>query len=206
MFDNHTILLFWLQNRPNFSILSLLYLCFFLYSLDLAVLRAQRIIGFFILITHKSTRSENPDHIVYYSHLQKLAMSVTLANFDDKCYVQPRNLAGCWISISRHVCYLPAGRFVFIKTVPEVLIIPTEAKYLNVFPSFLQSIKVDKFTDLNCIIRLFTQILHSLKQSKLITPGFRWPWARSEISPAPGTTQIAAFAGRSGEKIKHDKY
>ena len=29
-------------------------------SRDLDVLRAQRIIGFFILITHKSTRSENP--------------------------------------------------------------------------------------------------------------------------------------------------
>ena len=33
---------------------------FVLCSLDLDVLRAQRIIGFFILITHKSTRSEKP--------------------------------------------------------------------------------------------------------------------------------------------------
>ena len=29
-------------------------------SLDLDVLRAQRIMGFFIVITHKSTRSESP--------------------------------------------------------------------------------------------------------------------------------------------------
>ena len=29
-------------------------------SRDLDVLRAQRIVGFLILITHKSTRSENP--------------------------------------------------------------------------------------------------------------------------------------------------
>ena len=33
---------------------------FLLCSLDLDVLRAQRIIGFFILTTHKSTRSEHP--------------------------------------------------------------------------------------------------------------------------------------------------
>ena len=33
---------------------------FVLCSRDLDVLRAQRIIGFFILITHKSARSENP--------------------------------------------------------------------------------------------------------------------------------------------------
>ena len=52
-FDNHTILLFWLQNRQTFSILSLLDLCFVLCSLDLNVLRAQRIMGFLFLITHK---------------------------------------------------------------------------------------------------------------------------------------------------------
>ena len=34
-------------------------ICFFLSSRDLDVLRAQRIMGFFILITHKSMRSEN---------------------------------------------------------------------------------------------------------------------------------------------------
>ena len=39
---------------------SLRDLRFALCSRDLDVLRAQRIIGFFILITHKSTRSENP--------------------------------------------------------------------------------------------------------------------------------------------------
>ena len=60
MFDNHTILLFWLQNKQTFLMFSLLDLCFFLCSLDLDVLHAQRIMGFFILITHKSTRSENP--------------------------------------------------------------------------------------------------------------------------------------------------
>ena len=38
---------------------SLRDLRFVLCSLDLNVLRAQRIIGIFILITHKSTRSEN---------------------------------------------------------------------------------------------------------------------------------------------------
>ena len=33
---------------------------FMLCSRDLDIIRAQRIMGFFILITHKSTRSENP--------------------------------------------------------------------------------------------------------------------------------------------------
>ena len=41
---------------------SLLDLCFVLCSRDLDVLRAQRIIGFFILITHKPARSENQSH------------------------------------------------------------------------------------------------------------------------------------------------
>ena len=41
MFDNHTILLFWM-------------LC----SFDRDVLIMQRIMGFFILITHKSMKSE----------------------------------------------------------------------------------------------------------------------------------------------------
>ena len=39
--------------------LSLCDLRFALFSLDLRVLRAQRIMGFLILITHKSARSEN---------------------------------------------------------------------------------------------------------------------------------------------------
>ena len=39
---------------------SLRGLPFVLSSRDFDVLRAQRIMGFFILITHKSTRSENP--------------------------------------------------------------------------------------------------------------------------------------------------
>ena len=43
-------------------------ICFFLCSLDIDVRCAQRIIGFFILITHKSMRSENPitQNYVYY--------------------------------------------------------------------------------------------------------------------------------------------
>ena len=41
-------------------IISLRDLFFVLCSRDLDILRAQRIIGFFILITHKSTWSENP--------------------------------------------------------------------------------------------------------------------------------------------------
>ena len=39
---------------------SLRDLHFVLCSLDIDARRAQRIIGFFLLITHKSTRSENP--------------------------------------------------------------------------------------------------------------------------------------------------
>ena len=58
MFDNHTIALFSLENKRTFLILSLCDLRFLLCSLDLDVLGAQRIIGFFILITHKSTRSQ----------------------------------------------------------------------------------------------------------------------------------------------------
>ena len=50
MFDNRTILLFWLYNEQTFCVL--LFLC----SLDLDVLCIQRIMGFFILITHKSVR------------------------------------------------------------------------------------------------------------------------------------------------------
>ena len=38
---------------------SLLDLHFGLWSLYLHVLRTQRVLGFFIVITHKSTRSEN---------------------------------------------------------------------------------------------------------------------------------------------------
>ena len=38
---------------------SQLDLCFLLCSLDLDVLRVQRVIGFFILITHKLMRLEN---------------------------------------------------------------------------------------------------------------------------------------------------
>ena len=56
---NHTILSLWLQNKQTFRMLSLCDLRFALCSLDLRVLRAQRIMGFLILITHKSMRSEN---------------------------------------------------------------------------------------------------------------------------------------------------
>ena len=44
MFDNHTILLFWLYNKQTFMF-SLRDLCFVLCSLDLHALRAQRIMG-----------------------------------------------------------------------------------------------------------------------------------------------------------------
>ena len=49
MFDNHTILLFWLWNKQTSRMFSLLNLCFVFCSLDLDVLCAQRIIGFFNL-------------------------------------------------------------------------------------------------------------------------------------------------------------
>ena len=47
---------------------SLRYLRFVLCSLDLDVLRAQRIMGFFSLITHKSMRSEN---LITYRECQR---------------------------------------------------------------------------------------------------------------------------------------
>ena len=47
MFDNHTILLFWLQNKQTFHMFSLRDLRFLRCSRDLDELRAQRIIGFF---------------------------------------------------------------------------------------------------------------------------------------------------------------
>ena len=47
------------ENEQTFHMSWLLALGFVLCSRDVDVLRAQRIIGFFILITHKSTRSEN---------------------------------------------------------------------------------------------------------------------------------------------------
>ena len=51
------------------------YLRSVLGSRDLDVLRAQRIIGFFILITHKSTRSENAIAcMVYISSYQQLSL------------------------------------------------------------------------------------------------------------------------------------
>ena len=43
---------------------SQLDLCFLLCSLDLDVLRVQRVIGFFILITHKLMRLEKCVHMV----------------------------------------------------------------------------------------------------------------------------------------------
>ena len=52
MFDNHTILLFWLKNKQTFHMFSLGNLFFVLCSFDLDVQRAQRIIGLF-LKTHK---------------------------------------------------------------------------------------------------------------------------------------------------------
>ena len=58
--DNHAILLFWLKNKQTFHRFSLWVLHFVLCLLNLHVLRAQRGMGFFLLITHKSTRSEKP--------------------------------------------------------------------------------------------------------------------------------------------------
>ena len=46
MFDNRTILLFWLYDEQTFHMFSLRDLRFVLCSRDLDVLRAQRIIGF----------------------------------------------------------------------------------------------------------------------------------------------------------------
>ena len=70
-FDNHTILLFWL-NKQTFRTLSLRNLCFVFCSRDLDVIRAQRIIGIFTLITHKSTRLEKP--ITWYGQILKWLM------------------------------------------------------------------------------------------------------------------------------------
>ena len=58
MFDNHTTLLFWLQNKQYFHILSLR---------DLRLMHAQKIMGCFTVITHKSMRSEN--WIIWMFHI-----------------------------------------------------------------------------------------------------------------------------------------
>ena len=64
MFDKHTTLLFLLKNKETFHMFLLHDLRFVLCSRDLDVQRAQRIIGFFSLITHKSKRSEKwSDHM-----------------------------------------------------------------------------------------------------------------------------------------------
>ena len=55
---------------------SLRDLRFVLCSRDLDVLRAQRIIGFFILITHKSPRSENLITWVHYNHSSYLTIDL----------------------------------------------------------------------------------------------------------------------------------
>ena len=57
MFYNHKILLFGLQNKQAFCMISLCDLSSALCSLDRSILCTQRIMGLFILITHKSTRS-----------------------------------------------------------------------------------------------------------------------------------------------------
>ena len=46
MFNNHTILLFWLLSKQTFHMFSLRDLRFVLCSRDLELLRAQRIMGF----------------------------------------------------------------------------------------------------------------------------------------------------------------
>ena len=50
---------------------SLRDLHFLLCSRDLDVLRTQRIIGFLILITHKSTRSDKANHVVTCTGVEK---------------------------------------------------------------------------------------------------------------------------------------
>ena len=52
-------------------------LCFLLYSLDRDILHARKIMGFFkILITHKSTRSENA--ITWRTRLEESALTFRL--------------------------------------------------------------------------------------------------------------------------------
>ena len=60
MFNDNQILLFLLYNKQTFSILSLRDLLFVFSSLEVNILRVQRIISFFVLFTHKSTRWEDP--------------------------------------------------------------------------------------------------------------------------------------------------
>ena len=57
---NHAIWLFLLQNKQTLPMFSLRDLRFVLCSLDLDLLWCAKDHGLFILITHKSTRSENP--------------------------------------------------------------------------------------------------------------------------------------------------
>ena len=64
MFDNHTILLFWLQKTVR--LLSLRDLRFLFCSRDLDALYAQMIMGFFSLITHKVGKC---DHMVDFARL-----------------------------------------------------------------------------------------------------------------------------------------
>ena len=61
-----------------------------------------------------------------------------------------------------------------------------------------------KFTDLRCLITLgfLFKLSYPLRQSKLITPGFRWLWARSENIVR---SLIAAFAGYRPLELREKK-
>ena len=63
MFDNHKIL-FWLSNKQTFRILSLHNLLIVLCSLDLDVLRVQRIIGSFYLNHPQLKEVRKSDHMI----------------------------------------------------------------------------------------------------------------------------------------------
>ena len=65
---------------------SLRDLCFLLCSRDLNVLRAQRIMGILNLITHKSTKSENPvtwscGHVVIWVDLVNKCSQMIMAEY-----------------------------------------------------------------------------------------------------------------------------
>ena len=71
-----------IQSLPSFTIMFSLYdLRFVFCSRDLDVLRAQRIMGFFICITHKSTRSEKPITCTVHKTNECLNVFIEHCNF-----------------------------------------------------------------------------------------------------------------------------
>ena len=82
MFDNHyTLLLFWLWNKQTFCTLLLRDLRYMVCSRDLDVLRPQRIMGLFVLISHKSMWSESM--ITWYT--------LRMASHAPKSYYSPKS-------------------------------------------------------------------------------------------------------------------